>query len=335
MSGQSDTPKQVSSGTTVTARSLALVSHELMETIRGAHLALEECVDGRGGNSALVRAGTLLHQVRGALRMTESYGAALLTEEMEAVCTHLVKLAGGPGRDEGMDALTRAMVQLPVYIERLLGGGRDIALVLLPLLNDLRAVRGQPLLSEGTLLLLNLSPSRRRVDGEDRKPSGEDPAALASRLRPRFQLALLGLIKGGEARTHLRILADVAEKLQHAASRDDMHQLWWILGGVLESLGNGGLDISVAVKRLLGQADRQMKRLIDEGPEIFKDRAVTDLQNNLLYYVARSGNAGPRISEIRAAFNLSELLPGDEQVAHARESLSAPSIKLMQTVGAA
>jgi chemosensory pili system protein ChpA (sensor histidine kinase/response regulator) len=36
----------------------------------------------------------------------------------------------------------RAMVQLPTYLERVLGGGRDLALVLLPLLNDLRAVRG-------------------------------------------------------------------------------------------------------------------------------------------------------------------------------------------------
>lgn len=335
MSGQTDIEKQVSSGATATTRSLALVSHELMETIRAAHLALEECVDGRGGNSALVRAGNLLHQVRGALRMTESYGAALLTEEMEGVCNHLVRISGGPGRDEGMDALTRAMVQLPAYIERLLGGGRDIALVLLPLLNDLRAVRGQPLLSEGTLLLLNLSPSSGKKERAAREPSGEDPAVLATRLRPRFQLALLGLIKGGDAQKHLKTLADVAAKLEQAATRDEMYQLWWILGGVLESLNNGGLDVSVAVKRLLGQADRQIKRLIDEGPQIFKDQAVTDLQNNLLYYVARSGNAGPRISEIRAAFNLAELLPGDEQVAHARESLSAPSVKLMQTVGAA
>ncbi|MDZ7642785.1 MAG: Hpt domain-containing protein [Woeseiaceae bacterium] len=318
-----------------TMRALGLVSQELMETIRAAHLALEECVDGRGGTAALQRAGEHLHQARGALKLTETYGAALLTEEMEAVCSHLANLRAGPARDEGMDALTRAMVQLPVYIERLLGGGRDIALVLLPLLNDLRAVRGKPLLSEGTLLLLNLSPSRQAMDRQQRETSGEDPAQLAVRLRPRFQLALLGLIKGGSTAGHLKTLADVAAALERAATRDDMYQLWWVLGGVLEALADGGLDVSVAIKRLLGQADRQMKRLIDEGPEVFAEQGVTDLLNNLLYYVARAGNAGPRISEIRAAFNLSELLPGDEQVAHARESLSAPSIKLMQTVGAA
>lgn len=317
-----------------TESALVIVSQELMETIRSAHLALEDCVDGRGGAQALARSGQFLHQVGGALRITETYGAALLAEEMEAVCTYLANLRPGKGREDGLEALTRAMVQLPVYIERLLGGGRDIALVLLPILNDLRAVRGQPLLSEGTLLLLNLSPSH-GGDGSQPKGSGEDPVLVARKLRPKFQLALLGWIKGGEVQSHLKTLFDVTSKLEACSNREDMRQLWWVAGGVLESLQNGGLETSVALKRLLGQVDRQLKLLIDKGPDAFDEHPVTDLLNNLLYYVARSANAGPRISEIRAAFNLSELLPGDEQVEHARESLAAPSVKLMQTVAAA
>ena len=181
---------------------LAIVADELMETIRNAHLALEDCVDGRGGTPALMRASELLHQASGALRMTETYGAALLVEEMELCCSYLSAIRSEAGREDGLDALTRAMVQLPVYIERLLGGGRDIALVLLPMLNDLRAARGEPLLSEGTLLLLNLSPSRSEDRRGEREGSGEDPVVVARRLRPKFQLALLGWIKGGDSRRH-------------------------------------------------------------------------------------------------------------------------------------
>ena len=318
-----------------TVSSLAIVADELMETIRNAHLALEDCVDGRGGSAALVRAGELLHQARGALHITETYGAALLTEEMELGCKYLAGLRAGKGREDGLDALTRAMVQLPIYIERLLSGGRDIALVLLPMLNDLRAARGEPLLSEGTLLLLNLSPSRATKAAEKREGSGEDPVAVATRLRPKFQLALLGWIKGGENKRHIETLSSVSTKLEQAATRDDMYQLYWVVGGVLESLQDGGLETSVALKRLLGQTDRQIKRIIDEGIEAFDHHPIDDLLNNLLYYVARSSTSGERIGEIRAAFNLSELLPGDEQVEHAREALSAPSVKLMETVAAA
>jgi chemosensory pili system protein ChpA (sensor histidine kinase/response regulator) len=71
------------------------------------------------------------------------------------------------------------------------------------------------------------------------------------------------------------------------------------------------------------------------GSAAYDNHPIDDLLNNLLYYVARSSSAGQRISEIRAAFNLAELLPGDEQVEHAREALSAPSAKLMETVGSA
>jgi chemosensory pili system protein ChpA (sensor histidine kinase/response regulator) len=314
---------------------LSIISSELMETVRNAHLALEDCVDGRGGTAALVRAGELLHQASGALRITETYGAALLVEEMELCCKYLSNIRSEAGRADGLDALTRSMVQLPIYIERLLGGGRDIALVLLPMLNDLRAARGEPLLSEGTLLLLNLSPTRSRDKREERVGTGEDPVVVARRLRPKFQLALLGWIKGGDSQRHLEALANVAAALEHSATRDDMYQLWMVVGGVLESLQNRGLETSVALKRLLGQADRQLKFVIDEGLLAYERHPVDDLLNNLLYYVARSSTAGERISEIRAAFNLAELIPGDEQVEHAREALSAPSAKLMETVGSA
>ena len=314
---------------------LAIISSELMETIRNAHLAIEDCVDGRGGSQALIRAGALLHQARGALQLAETYGAALLAEEMELACKYLAALRPGKGREDGLDALTRSMVQLPSYIDRLLGGGRDIALVLLPMLNDLRAARGEPLLSEGTLLLLNLSPSRSQTAMAKPQADGQDPVTVARRLRPKFQLALLGWIQGGNARHHLETLSKVTAALENSATRDDMYQLWWVTGGVLESLQNGGLETSVALKRLLAQADRQIKFLIDEGIEAFDKHPVDDLLNNLLYYVARSSSAGERISEIRSAFNLAELLPGDEQVEHAREALSAPSVKLMKTVAAA
>jgi len=314
---------------------LSIVSAELMETIRNAHLALEDCVDGRGGTAALRRAGELLHQARGALRMTETYGAALLVEEMELACDYLSALRAGKGREDGLYALTRSMVQLPVYIERLLGGGRDIALVLLPMLNDLRAARGEPLLSEGTLLLLNLSPSRSEKKDAPREGNGEDPVMVAKRLRPKFQLALLGWIKGGDSRRHLDTLGKVSAALENSSTRDDMYQLWWVVSGVLEALQNDGLETSIAVKRLLGQADRQIKYVIDEGLLAYEQHPVDDLLNNLLYYVARSSSAGERISEIRAAFNLAELLPGDEQVEEARDALSAPSAKLMETVASA
>ena len=122
---------------------------------------------------------------------------------------YLSALRAGKGREDGLDALTRSMVQLPIYIERLLGGGRDIALVLLPMLNDLRAARGEPLLSEGTLLLLNLSPQR-RAKGECANGSGEDPVSLPNGCGRSSSLRCSAGSRAATRKRHLETLAGVA-----------------------------------------------------------------------------------------------------------------------------
>jgi chemosensory pili system protein ChpA (sensor histidine kinase/response regulator) len=269
--------------------------------------------------------------------LVEVYGAALLAEEMEHVARYLIESAQeNRNQPESLDALMRAMVQLPAYLERVLGGGRDLALVLLPLLNDLRAVRGNALLSEGTLLLLNLT--------SDRQPqppgahSDEPPLAVAQwarRLRPRFQVGLLGWIRGERTAQHLEILAAVAERLEQVATRQPVFQLWWVVGAVVEALREGGLEGTATIKRLLGQADRELRKLYESGEVRYAEGPPLDLLNNLLYYVARATNSGPRTVSVRASFKLQELLPVSEQVEQERENLSAPSVKLMETVAAA
>lgn len=318
------------------SESLQLVGDELAVTFNDVRLTLEKYADGGADPQSIDRCVNLLHTANGVLRLTETYGASLLTEEMEGTCRHLGKIRRQDGgSDEAVEALSRAAVQLPAYVELIMHGGRDIPLVLLPLLNDLRAARGRPLLSESTLLLSASSGNTKTAEITDRQISGEDVCELSKQLRPRFQLALLGWIKGTQSEENLKQLADVAEHLERAATTAQVHQLWWVVGGVIESLLGQGLETSVSMKRLMGQADREMKRLATMGESQYSEQPPTELINNLLYYIARSTTAGQRISAIRAAFNLSDLIPGDSQVEIVRENLAAPSVKLMQTVAQA
>jgi chemosensory pili system protein ChpA (sensor histidine kinase/response regulator) len=325
----------------VALQTLHVVSKELGLTLGEARQSLEAYAENPSDGSLLAGCAERLHEVHGVLRLVEVYGAALLAEEMEQVARYLVEggedaSQRGRPHPEGLDALMRAMVQLPAYLERVLGGGRDLALVLLPLLNDLRAVRGQALLSEGTLLLLNLT-SDRQPQPVPPQP-GEPPlnvAQWARRLRPRYQVGLLGWIKGERAAQHLDILQAVAERLEQVATRQPVFQLWWVVGSIVEALRDGGLEGTATIKRLLGQADRELKRLYESGEARYAEAPPLDLLNNLLYYVARAGSNGPRVASVRASFKLQELLPVSEQVEQERENLSAPSVKLMQTVAQA
>ena len=175
--------------TDISSQTLHIVAKELTATLNEARACARGVCGASRSAAFLEKCAEQLHSAHGVLRLVEVYGAALLAEEMEHVTRYLL----GAGNDQkrqgdGLDALMRAMVQLPTYLERVLSGGRDLALVLLPLLNDLRSVRGSPLLSEGTLLLLNLKsdqpaqPQSQRQDeaGDYGRAVGQTPAAPIS-----------------------------------------------------------------------------------------------------------------------------------------------------------
>lgn len=321
----------------VASQTLDAVAREVTVSLGEARSALEAYVEQPGNLDLLHRCMSELAQVQGVLRVMEIHGAALLAEEMHQVTRYLQATAGEQkNQAEALDALMRAMVQLPGYLDRVLAGGRDLALVLLPLLNDMRAVRGSPLLSEGTLLLLNLK--------SEKQPSPEAPAAgeegisvaqWARRMRSRFQLGMIGWIRGERIEQHLETLAAVAKRFEQVATTQPLFQLWWVVGAVVEALRERGLEGGVSIKRLLGLADRELKRLYEMGEARYSQNPPVELLNNLLYYVARATSSGPRIAAVRASFRLGDLLPVDESIEQERENLSAPSIKLMQTVAAA
>src|SRR3954470_16142737 len=320
----------------VASQTLDLVGRELNNTLAEARTALETFVEQPENVVLLQRCISDLHQVQGVLRLLEIFGAALLAEEMEQVTHYLLTPAAQKNQAETLDALMRAMVQLPSYVERVLAGGRDLALVLLPLLNDLRAVRGSALLSEGTLLLLNLK-SDKQAQPVASAP-GEPPLTVeqwARRLRARFQVGLIGWIRGERIEQNLGILAAVAQKLEQIATRQPLFQLWWVTGAVIEALQENGLEGGVSIKRLLGLGDREIRRLYEQGEARYAQTPAVELLNNLLYYVGRAESSGPRVQAVRASFRLQELLPVDESVEQERENLSAPSVKLMQTVAVA
>jgi chemosensory pili system protein ChpA (sensor histidine kinase/response regulator) len=321
----------------VASQTLDLVGRELNAGLAEARTALETYLEQPDNVSLLERCKQELHQVHGVLRVLEIYGAALLVEEMEQVAGYLLAtVTERKGQAESLDALLRAMVQLPGYLERVLAGGRDLALVLLPLLNDLRAVRGSSLLSEGTLLLLNLKSDKQAQPvavAADEPPLNIEQ--WSRRLRARFQMGLIGWIRGERIQQNLETLASVSQKLEQTATRQPVFQLWWVVGAVVEALRENGLEGGQSIKRLLGLADREIRRLYDLGEARYCQVPPVELLNNLLYYVGRAESNGTRVSAVRASFRLAELLPVDESIEQERESLSAPSVKLMQTVAAA
>lgn len=170
---------------------LSWVKGELDDTLKQARQALEAFVEDPADSSLMRFCATYLHQAQGTLRMVELYGAAMVVEEMERLAEALLN-GSVSQRDEGYSALMRGMVQLPDYLERVQTGHKDIPIVLLPLLNDLRASRGEKLLSDSALFAPDLDrPLPESANGVGETISIKELRSRALRLRLAFQAALL------------------------------------------------------------------------------------------------------------------------------------------------
>lgn len=306
---------------------LSWVKSELDDTLGQARSSLEVFVEDEADETQLQFVKNYLHQVYGTLQMVELYGAALAAEEMEKLTGSLLEGKIG-NRNDAFEVLMRGILQLPDYLDHLLAGHHDMPMVLLPLLNDLRAARGEALLSENALFNPDLgvqAPTNETI-------TGENISDLTRKLRHNYHLGLLGWFRDRDSDASLARIAEVIDTLRESATEEEINRLLWVAGGLVESLRQGGLDSNVSIKLLLGQLDRQFKKVIDNGVTALSHEPPSELLKNLLYYVANSRSEGDLTREIKQAFKLEDVLPDTSTLERARADLSGPNARLMHTV---
>ncbi|MFN3585874.1 MAG: Hpt domain-containing protein, partial [Moraxellaceae bacterium] len=300
------------------------VKGEIEETLKQARQALEAYVENPEDATRMRFCLAYLHQVHGTLQMVEFYGAALLAEEMEKLCLALINNQVARVAD-GQEVLMRAILQLPPYLERVKASRRDLPVVLLPLLNDLRAARGESLMSETALFTPDLAAGERAPIQV--APAAADPVLL-KKIRQMYQVALLGVIRGENLPTNLGYMSQVFSRLEKLSGASPLRELWLVSAALVEGLTEKTVDLGTSVKMLLGQVDRQLRTVGEDGQR----RAPTELLKNLLYYVAKSSGSTPRLRAVKDLYRLDDALPGDALVSEERARMSGPDREAMKSV---
>lgn len=311
---------------------LEWVKGEIAETLKQARQALESYVENPQDPTRMGFCLAYIHQVRGTLQMVEFYGAALLAEEMEYLTQALID-GKTSSQSEALEVLMQAILQLPAYLERIQSARRDLPMVVLPLLNDLRTARGEKLLSETSLFSPDLSQSSPvlPVDALARLRTAELPALLR-KLRQMLQVALVGVIRNQDLPTNLGYLARVFARLESLCKDAPLGRLWVIASAMIEGLANGSIANGTSVRNLLRQVDREFKRLVDQGADAMNQPAPDELIKNLLFYVAKASDQSPRVRAVKDEYRLDDALPGAALVDEERARLAGPDRDAMRSV---
>jgi len=312
---------------------LKWVREEVNKTLDQARQALEAYAENADDSTQIRFCASALHQVRGTLQMLEFYGAALFAEEMEylaeAIAENKVK---NPPRAQ--EVLMGTILQLPTYLERVQAGQRDLPVVLLPLLNDLRASRGETLLSESSIFTPTLvgvqTPLRTALADQPR--NSDDYKEFAKKLRHHYQRGLLGILRNQEVKESLQRLLKVIERLEHGCTNTPLARLWWIAGGFIESIAENDVYKNASVHALLGQIDKYLKLVADEGNLVLNQEPPAELLKNLLYYVACAQRESERIKELQSAYDLRAALPTASDLESERQRMTGTDAGAIRTV---
>lgn len=309
------------------------VRGEIQDTLTQGQHALEAYVENRDDTARLRFCLNYLHQVHGTLQMVELYGAALLTEEMEKL-TQAILNETVTSVDDAVNVLMQAILQLPQYLEHIGSSSDDFPMVLLPLLNDLRAARGESLLSDTSLFKPDLSASQMRVSGKVSERL-HDPKVLGHlrKLRQMYQFALAGVVREADLDAHFDYMQKVIQRLVRLCQKTPRGELWKAASAFVDTLQARVNPVNTAVKSLLRELDSEIRRLTDEHADILQQPVPEALFKHLLYYVARARDLDrPQVQALRQAYQLDSALPSEDDVDAARNRVSGPGRDAIHSV---
>ncbi|MEN1957448.1 Hpt domain-containing protein [Luteimonas sp. MJ145] len=315
---------------------LGWVKPELDETLRQARIEIEDFAADPADTSRMRFCAGYLHQVQGTLRMVELYAPAMVAEEMERLAQALQDGAVAD-RDAACAMLMRGVVLLPDYLERLQSGHKDIPIVLLPLLNDLRAARGETGLSESVLF----APDLQRPLPGDLAPVdvANDPMpvrnARAQPLLADLRAAMAAWPEDGGGAGGVALAAALDALLGHVQA-EPARRMLWVAGSVARATADGAIEATPALRQAFASVERESRRLFeDDGFGIPRAEASLEPTRQLLYHAAHASADHADLRALHDTFELQAQLPTDSEISHAQGSMTGRNRALLDTVAAA
>jgi chemosensory pili system protein ChpA (sensor histidine kinase/response regulator) len=280
---------------------LTWVKTEIDHSLGQARESLDKLGLSTGERAAVKYILTHLHQATGALAMVGLGAATRFNEELEKLVASL-ETCDAMALAERITAAKRAIAALSAYLDGLIGGGPDRPMTLLPAYLEINRARGATDATEGDLFHPDLDAEPPAAPGGSPADGAVRDKALALQ-RAQYQQGLLKTLRGGDPREALgQMQAAVAaiESLEHGTAN---RPFWTAAAGLFDALAFDGLALDAAVKPLFAKIDLQVRQLI-EGSAKVSERLFRDL----LLHVGRSRPVSARISALKAAYRLDELL---------------------------
>jgi chemosensory pili system protein ChpA (sensor histidine kinase/response regulator) len=274
---------------------------------------------------------THLHQVQGALTIVGLDGVTQFVEALEGLLEAIETQAHSvddPVGESSLGLVRRALQAIGLYLGGLINGQANQPLRLLPLYREIQAQRGVQRHSAVDLFFPDLSIRPPRQKTPVRKLDHRDRARLLRQERWHFQRGLLSWLRAPRDRAGIREMLTAIRRIEETQETGATRAFWWVTGGFLTALAEGGVRDEVFVKRLCARIDLQIRRLL-EGSRNVAERLMRDT----LYLVAEAASDDVAVKKIKEAYRLEAFLPVADD-ATVPDAVQAAADRLREVISA-
>jgi hypothetical protein len=272
----------------INTSSYAMVAEELGKTLQQATNDFETYLSERHNLALLEQCEADMRQVGGTLRLLQIPGAALIADEMRALCLSII--SNTEAVPEGQfNALSTAFFVLPRYLEFVQSRHSDVPLLALPHVNELRAAHNQLLLPDSYFTQADpwLFSRDSGLKLRNQALQGDALTAMLKRVRHLYQTGLLGLLRDAQIPMQLTMMSRAVRRLCNSLDPGPIQRFWLLADAVLEAFVNNGLELSSQRKRVLAGLEGQMRGLSKNRPKLNEI-----LENELNYLLRLSAYQG-------------------------------------------
>ena len=241
-------------------------------------------------------------------------------------------------RQKAYGAMMDAIVVVPSYLDRLQAGHHDLPILLLPVINELRAAYNANIVSEATLFSpsLDVPLPELEISADEHEPAFDESfSEFSQRMRRQWESALLRWLQQQQDIELLSPLLSVCETLQCRLERIDLRRLWWIAAKVIGGLLDGVTDNDMHLRRLFARLHLVVKSLSEGGEDAVDLESANALAQALLFHIAQAKSGSESVDQLRERFHLEELVPDRDVLIRARGAVTGRNRELYVSLGAA
>ena len=292
-----------------TQRYVALewVRGELKSTLHRAQVELEAVVEAVDAAPSMRACLAAIHQVHGTLKMVQLEGPMRIAAEMEQIAQSLMNNSVTEVR-LAQETLMQAVLQLPGYLDRLHREQEDSESNFLPMVNNLRAVRGEQRIQSASAELEGVNgpdlwpltqAASEEVVNDYLQGGGE---GNLPKIRVRYQQCLGAILKKVEVRKNLTTIGKLLTMLARLCGDSPTGNLAELGLGVVEGVAKGGIKLDNQTAKRLKQIDDHLKPFAQAGQHGLSAPVDEELAIGLIKLINGSKKETKRISALRQRY---------------------------------